>query len=179
MTGGGQLTLLERMALLQEQSAELQQQLRDTEQAVERELAAYVPTDPVHVTVTLTESGFPSGLAIVGPAEDRTAAAYTTAIGSAFQLTQATSAKTPIEVSKAIIDAVTSGAELPSVTVSDDFGQLSVTASFGNVQGVQAKDQWVRSCSDQTIADEVLRIAQQAAKASDAFHRFDEEGPRG
>lgn len=179
MTGEAQLTLLERMALLQEQSIGLQQQLRDSQQAVERELASYIPANPVQVTVTLTESGFPSGLTIVGPAENRTAAVYTAEISAAFQLAQATSTTMPVEASKAIIDAITSGEELPSVTVSDDFDQFSVIASFGNVRAIQAKDQWIRSCSDGIIADEVLRLAQHAAKASDAFHRFDEEGNHG
>lgn len=173
MTGADQPSLLERMQLLQEQSASLQEQLRQTQTDVEREFAQYVPPNPVHVTVSLDDVGFPVGLEVVGPEQDRTAAVYTSAITSAFQLAQATGPAPPIEASTAIIDAITSGEELPATTISDDFGQFSVTASFGSVRGVEAKDQWVQSCTDQLIAEEILRVAQHAAKASDAFHRFE------
>lgn len=173
MTGGEQPTLLERMQLLQEQGAALQDQLRASRRDVEREISAYVGPEAVQVTVSLTETGFPAGLEIVGPAEDRSAAEYTAAVNTAFLVTQATGATLPIDASRAIIAAVTAGEEPPSVTISDDFGQFSVTASFGNVRSVHLKDQWVKSCSDRLLAEEILRIAQQAAKASDAFHRFE------
>ncbi|WP_314424874.1 hypothetical protein [uncultured Microbacterium sp.] len=173
MTGAEQPSLLERMQLLQAQSAALQDQLRQTQKDVERELAQYVPPNPVNVTVSLSDTGFPAGLEVVGPEQDRTAAIYASAITTAFQLSQATGPALPIEASTAIIDAITSGQELPATTISDDFGQFSVTASFGSVRGVELKDQWVQSCTDQLIAEEILRVAQHAAKASDAFHRFE------
>nr|WP_201470440.1 hypothetical protein [Microbacterium hydrocarbonoxydans] len=173
MTGADQASLIERMQLLQAQSAALQDQLRQTQKDVERELAEYIPPNPVHVTVSLDDTGFPVALEVVGPEEDRTAAIYASAISSAFQLAQATGPALPIEASTAIIDAITSGQDLPATTISDDFGQFSVTASFGSVRGVDAKDQWVQSCTDQLIAEEILRVAQHAAKASDAFHRFE------
>lgn len=166
-------TLLERMQVLQEQGASLQDQLRQRQKDVERELSAYIPTDTVNVVVTLSDIGFPVGLTVSGPSENRTAAMYTASITSAFQLTLATGPTLPVEASTAIIDAISSGEEPPSETISDDFGQFSVTASFGNIRGVDATDQWVQSCTDALIAEEILRVAQQAARASDAFHRFE------
>lgn len=173
MTGGDQQTLIERMQVLQAQSAALQDQLRQRQRDVEQELAKYIPQSPVHVTVTLDEKGLPTGLEVAGPEENRTAAEYAAAISSAFQLAQASGPVPPVEASTAIIDAITAGEDLPATTISDDFGQFSVTASFGSVRGVRLKDQWVHSCTDELIAEEILRLAQQAAKASDAFHRFD------
>ncbi|KYJ96820.1 hypothetical protein M4D51_08375 [Microbacterium sp. p3-SID338] len=170
---GEQATLLERMQLLQEQGVALQEQLRASRREVEREISAYVGTEAVQVTVSLTETGFPAELEIHGPAKDRSAAEYTAAVNTAFLVTQATGAALPIEASRAIIAAVTSGEEPPSLTISDDFGQLAVTASFGSVRSVHLEDQWVRSCSDRVLAEEILRVAQQAAKASDTFHRFE------
>lgn len=173
MNGDPTPNLLERMQLLQEQGASIQDTLRQSQKDVESKLAEYIPPDTVNVHVTLSDSGFPVGLTVTGPSENRTGAAFTASISSAFQLTLATGPTPPVEVSTAIIDAISSGEEPPSVTISDDLGQFSVTASFGNIRSVETTDPWVQSSTDELIAEEILRVAQQAAKASDAFHRFE------
>lgn len=165
-------SLLERMERLRQEGDALADRLRKQQSDVEETLAKYVPPNPVSVTVTRDERGFLTGLEISGPTEERDGKAYLQAINSAILLAQAEDVRLPAEAIPLLLSSL--GNADHDVTVKDDFGSVTVTAAFGEIRGVRAKQRWIESSSDAIIAGEILRIAQLAAHQSDQFNRFSE-----
>ena len=72
----------------------------------------------------------------------------------------------------AMLDA---GIPLEPETFTNDFGQVSVSALSGNISRVDCKASWIASTPDRLIAEEVVRMARIAARATDTFERFTKE----
>lgn len=163
--------LLDRLMALRDRSEKLGQDLQQRQETLAAELSKYFTGTRVSATVTLDERGFPTALDVSGPATQRTASEYTAAVTNAFLIAQA-KVVLPLAASRALIEAITEGRTPESATVEDDLRQFTVTASFGSIRAVTTSDRWIKSLSDEMIAAEILRVAQQAATASDTYDRF-------
>lgn len=166
-----QPSLLERLEELGQESTALSEDLRQRQTAVESEVAKYLPPTDVTVRVALADNGFLEHLEITGRPGTNPRATLQ-AINGAILLTQAQKAAMPLEAARATIDAISSGITDDEVRVSDDFGTLTVTALYGDIRGVHAADRWLASSSNAVIEEEILRIAQDAARRSDVYRRF-------
>lgn len=183
-TPAGEDAFLERLTAFRERGLRQQAELGSRLAAVEARLGTASPADSARATVTLDARGFPTGidLSVDGaPTPDQLRAALI----SAFVTARAASPTLPVEAAGPLAEAVQEAASSPDgpaaalaargASVSNDLGQATVTALFGDVVAIDAQDAWVAGSRPEALAADILALAQRAAHASDRFGRFVEK----
>ncbi len=181
--------LIARLEELRTRGVRLEADLTTRLEALQAELGDAVPSSPVEARVTLDERGYPLAVELIDPtgsaAPDQVRAALTTA----FLTARAARPSLPVEALEPLLAAIRSAGADPQhaadhiaaagETVGNDLGQAAVTAVFGDVTAVHARDDWLQHSRPADIAAEILTLAQRAATASDRFDRFGKEDNRG
>ena len=168
---------LEELERFKEEGEALAVETRETQAEIEQLLG--LPDDPA-VTVTYDAAGLVADIVI----DPQLRAALTPEqlvqdINFAFIRSSkmfgssAPAPATPEEAEKQLesfepmlsqLAALLDGGSLPEPQrVSNDFATVTVTAMWGSVMGVEADLAWIAAAKDQDIAEEIVRIARQAA----------------
>lgn len=179
-----QPTLVERLESLRERGLRGQAELRERVAQFEAKFADFVPPSPASARVVLDTRGFPTRVEL--ESTGATADEIRTALIAAFLAARAERPTLPREAAEPLLAALRSAdggapghaaAHIRSegVSVSDDLGQVTVTALFGDVTAIEADDTWLSQSRPEDVAADVLALAQRAATASDRFGRFTEE----
>lgn len=181
--------LIDRLEALRRSALRQQADLGARLAEVEARLGSTVGTGSAHARITLDDRGFPIGLdlSVDGRA---TADQIRAALVSALVGTRTATTLLPADAVARVIGAVEEAAAAPdgpaaalaaqSVAVTNDLGRATVTGLYGDIVGVEVHDSWTTAARPETLADEILTLAQRAARASDRFGRFtDEEDAHG
>ncbi|MCR2794349.1 hypothetical protein NQ156_14870 [Microbacterium sp. zg.Y625] len=181
--------LLERLEAFRARGARLQEDLTARLAAVQAQLGDAIPPSSAHARVTLDGRGYPVAVDLTDDTGAATPDEVRTALTTAFLTARAERPTLPPEALDPLMAVLHSAAADPQHaadriadagdTVWNDLGQAGVTALFGDVTAVHARDEWIQRNRPADIAAEVLTLAQRAATASDRFGRFTEEENRG
>lgn len=183
--GMGADPLIERLTMFRERALREQGELSESLEELKSLLGAEQAPGDAQATVSLDTRGFPTAidLSVEGsPTADQLCAAFTTAFVSA----RAANPSLPVDAAQSLADTIESVATAPEgpaaalrahgVAVSNDLGQATVTGLFGDIVAIDATDRWAEGSRPDALATEILDLAQRAARASDQFHRFIDEG---
>lgn len=165
--------VLERMQALQADGDRLTASLRTRQDALRAKIAEQFPPSAIDVQVRFDAAGLLEEIVIDNASTERPAQEYQQAINTAILVAQAAEPRLPAEAAVELIDALSAGAQPPSTRITDDDGNVTVTASFGDIRSVELTPRWVQLQTDHEIAEQIVRVAQQAARASDTYHRFE------
>jgi hypothetical protein len=165
--------VLERMQELQAKGEQLTTSLKQREDALRAKIAEQFPPSAIEVEVRFDEAGLLEQLTIDNPLPERPADQYQRTINTAILVAQASDPHLPAEAALALLDALSAGEQPPSTRVTDDDGNVTVVASFGDIRVVELSPRWVQLSTDTEIAEQIVRVAQRAARASDTYHRFE------
>lgn len=181
--------LVERLEALRARGIRLQGDLTARLDALQARLGDAVAPSPVHADVALDERGYPLAVQLTDDTGTGTPDQVRAALTAAFLAARAERPSLPAEALDPMMAALQSAAADPKhaadrlaeagETLWNDLGQAGVTALFGDVTAVHARDDWIQRTRPADIAAEILELAQRAARASDRFGRFTEEDHRG
>lgn len=181
--------LLERLEAFRARGIRLQEDLTARLTAVQVKLGDAVASSSAHARVTLDERGYPVAVELTDDTGSATPDEVRAALTAAFLMARAERPTLPPEAQDPLMAVLKSAAADPQHaadriadagdTVWNDLGQAGVTALFGDVTAVHARDEWIQRNRPADIADEVLVLARRAATSSDRFGRFTEEAHRG
>jgi hypothetical protein len=175
--------ILQQLDALRTRGQQMETALRERFAAVQAQLGE--ATDAVSARVTVDERGFPVSLDLVDESGAASPDQVRAALTTAFVAARTANPSLPVEAVEPLLESIRAAAADPAraaerlaaqgVTLSNDLGQVSVTALYGDVTTVDAKDAWLQSVPTADIAADVLGLAQRAATASDRFGRFSEK----
>ncbi|MCR2784677.1 MULTISPECIES: hypothetical protein [unclassified Microbacterium] len=181
--------IVERLEAFRARGIRLQGDLTARLDAVQARLGDAVEPSPVHADVTLDERGYPIAAELTDATGAGTPDQVRAALTAAFLAARAERPRLPAEAVDPLMSVLQSAAADPQhaddriaeagKTVWNDLGQAGVTAVFGDVTAVHAREDWIQRNHPAAIAAEILALAQRAATASDMFGRFTEEDSRG
>lgn len=176
--------LVERLTAFRERGLRLQADLSARLEGLNARLGDAAEVATVRASVALDTRGFPTALDL--SVEGRvTPDQLRGALTAAFVDARTANPSLPVEAAGPLAESIRAAASAPEgptaalrargVAVSNDLGQATVTALFGDVIAIDATDAWLAASRPEALAEEILALAQRAARESDRFDRFVEE----
>jgi len=181
--------IVERMEALRARGIRLQEDLMARLDALQARAADAAPLSSAQARVMLDERGYPLSVELTDATGAATPDQVRAALTAAFLAARAERPSLPADALDPLMTVLQSASADPShaaeriaeagETIWNDLGQAGVTALFGDVTAVHARDEWIQRNRPADIAAEILNLAQRGAMASDRFGRFTEEENRG